>query len=661
MPDLRKRSHERRDGRRGIKTVRESQGRSAPQTPYFFFRQLRWNMDSAATSPQPTRRKSSVSTYSSANTITTAPSTVSTPTSAGSPAEIASNPKPSTVPAIGQRVSILPNTGRIVAPAANLATQKHMASVPALTPTSNEARPLSMTTREWVIPPRPKPGRKPATDTPPTKRKAQNRAAQRAFRERRAARVGELEEQLDDQKDEHDRTVKELQDRINHLELESQALHSRCQWLEGQLEQERLIKGTTVGSWVDDQQSPSTGDTNLGPVAVTSSQHALQHTSPPGLAVSSPEAMGASGASPFSIAQIISQSDEINGGAVNIGCGSCSPEGPCACAEEVLANANLTMGCGNCGIGTRCQCLEESFESTATGSRPKRRPASPVPGAFDEKRPRRETGSTLETDFTALFSSGRITANSQSAQATAQPMVMSSVEAKDSCGFCKDGTYCACADALASTSVATLPVAPRQPASQQTHTPPPSESDVVPTPMEVTATGAIKLPRISSLQRARGAGAGAGVRPAQQSSSCGPNGPGTCAQCLSDPKSGLFCRSLAANFERNNRGQQGGCCGQGGPGGCCKSGSATAPAKPNPASQGLSLSCAETYKTLASHRNFDEAADEIGTWLPKLRAVPTPEGSTGHPAPVRLAPIEVEAASIMSVLKEFDVRFGRGE
>lgn len=64
---------------------------------------------------------------------------------------------------------------------------------------------------------------------------------------------------------------------------------------------------------------------------------------------------------------------------------------------------------------------------------------------------------------------------------------------------------------------------------------------------------------------------------------------------------------------------------------------------------------------MASHRNFDEAADEIGTWLPKLKAVPTPEGSAGHLAPVRLAPIEVEAASIMSVLKEFDVRFGRGE
>ncbi len=77
-------------------------------------------------------------------------------------------------------------------------------------------------------------------------------------------------------------------------------------------------------------------------------------------------------------------------------------------------------------------------------------------------------------------------------------------------------------------------------------------------------------------------------------------------------------------------------------------------------SPGVSLSCSETYKTLASHRNFDEAADEIGTWLPKLTAVPTSETQGSNP-PFRLAPIEVEAACIMSVLKEFDVRFGRGE
>ena len=50
--------------------------------------------------------------------------------------------------------------------------------------------------KEWVLPARGKPGRKPSATVPPTKRKAQNRASQRAFRERRHAYVTELEEKV---------------------------------------------------------------------------------------------------------------------------------------------------------------------------------------------------------------------------------------------------------------------------------------------------------------------------------------------------------------------------------------------------------------------------------------------------------------------------------
>ncbi|KAF2096284.1 hypothetical protein NA57DRAFT_59341 [Rhizodiscina lignyota] len=50
--------------------------------------------------------------------------------------------------------------------------------------------------KEWAIPPRPKPGRKPATDKPSEKRKAQNREAQRAFRERKVAHTTELKQDV---------------------------------------------------------------------------------------------------------------------------------------------------------------------------------------------------------------------------------------------------------------------------------------------------------------------------------------------------------------------------------------------------------------------------------------------------------------------------------
>ncbi len=64
--------------------------------------------------------------------------------------------------------------------------------------TSGPGQPIMkiVTSKAWVLPPRPKPGRKPSADAPGTKRKAQNRAAQRAFRERRATKVAELEEKI---------------------------------------------------------------------------------------------------------------------------------------------------------------------------------------------------------------------------------------------------------------------------------------------------------------------------------------------------------------------------------------------------------------------------------------------------------------------------------
>ncbi|GJC93008.1 BZIP transcription factor [Colletotrichum higginsianum] len=167
-------------------------------------------------------------------------------------------------------------------------------------------------------------------------------------------------------------------------------------------------------------------------------------------------------------------------------------------------------------------------------------------------------------------------------------------------------------------------------------------------PIEINADGAVKL------------------RPGPRLPSPAPRSPAVAALrdpglCLADPKSGLFCRALSANFERSGdsaSGGGGGCCGGAGPGGgCCKSESAP-PRLPTKGRLGLSLSCAEAYQTLSSHRNFEKAADDIGSWLPKLRAAPKP-GQT-LPSPSRL-PIEVEAASIMSVLKDFDIRFGRGQ
>ena len=553
-----------------------------------------------------------------------------------------------------------------------------------------------MTTKDWVIPPRPKPGRKPATDTPPTKRKAQNRAAQRAFRERRAARVGELEEQLEDQKEDHDRTVRELKDRVNHLEHETQALQSRCQWLEKALEEERQRGDTMARNWDNAQQPAMVTRTESMVTTDALARADRSRVSVPEQNIQLPRSATADSrmfvesrpcTQSLSISQIISPPEE-GSEVMDFTCGGCRSNGPCSCAEEVLQDTGF--GCGRCSIDTRCECIEESLRNAIAADH--KRPfqsSSPLSKGPDEKRQRSNTEvSNMETDFTALFAStgtrnqGVTNINGMLAQSQPQTQPLASVEPRDSCGFCKDGTYCFCAD-----SSSALPSIP-QAIAQQTHTPPPSEDDVVPAPMEVTATGAIKLPRIQSMRQGRAAAAP--VSQPVKTGRCGPNGPGTCAQCLADPKSGLFCRSLAANINRQQQtdgsgsnassSSSGGCCGNGGPGGCCKTGNpsdarsnnnatatATIPAASRPGGGfGVSISCAEAYQTLASHRNFDEAADDIGSWLPKLRAAPIPEnmrmgrGGQDHFSG-RWAPIEVEAASIMTVLKDFDVRFGRGE
>ncbi|KAK4114604.1 hypothetical protein N656DRAFT_776770 [Canariomyces notabilis] len=362
-------------------------------------------------------------------------------------------------------------------------------------------------------------------------------------------------------------------------------------------------------------------------------------------------------AQPFSIAQIVSPPEEPPE-TMDLVCGGCRANGPCACAEEVLRYADLAMSCGKCSLGTRCECLEKTLGSSVTATDLKRPlpPNSPSSPVQEEKRQRSDAGLAMETDFTHVFAS----------QGNREPA----------------SSLCMCADAAMMASAG-----PQITEQTQTHTPPPSENDVVPLAVEVTATGAIKLPGLRDLQRTRAAPPHA--VPAR-AGGCGPNGPGTCEQCLADPKSGLFCRSLAANFEKNASagGNGGGCCGNGGPGGCCKAGqnldpaggrnsgpsantaagngkAAVADGTATPGSV-LSIPCAEAYKTLASHRHFDEAADDIGSWLPKLKALPAPRlppaagGRAGYLG-ARRAPIEVEAASIMSVLKDFDVRFGRGE
>src|SRR4051794_3898252 len=137
-----------------------------------------------------------------------------------------------------------------------------------------------VTHKEWVVPPRPKPGRKPATDTPPTKRKAQNRAAQRAFRERRAARVGELEEQMKQMEEEVEPKRRVLKADIERLQREVEEYSTnlglwieKCRRLERELAVEREGK-----NGLNERDAQSTEAVPLP--RRTSSRSDIQHSQP---------------------------------------------------------------------------------------------------------------------------------------------------------------------------------------------------------------------------------------------------------------------------------------------------------------------------------------------------------------------------------------------
>lgn len=514
---------------------------------------------------------------------------VSTPSSAGSPATITLAPQPPTL-------------------AIKTVNASNMNSIMPGLPVQN-----GVTRKEWVIPPRPKPGRKPATDTPPTKRKAQNRAAQRAFRERRAARVGELEEQLEETKEEQQKREGEMRNKITRLEADVQRfsgeVHSwrlRCDTLDRMYDYEKREKENALAELAYLRKGASTTGTEAVPLPPRHLRHPVQRAPEP---------------QQYAYPQFSSPAPvfEQEQGPEAIGCGGCTSTDNCACVDQALAMS--ASGCGKCSMDSHCECLEETIKINGQANlMDLKRAHSPPADDYSDKRQRYSEPSTpLEVDFTAQFSS------KPSRPAMMETPIRVSGE---SCGFCEEGTYCMCAEAAA-MAAAGRDHENRLPPLLNEVTPPPSDTDM--------DASLVKLPSLQPNLMHRSS-----VAPSP-SNSC-VNGPGTCQQCQSDPRSGNFCRSLAAMRAAGTAPPDGCCGGNANGGGCCKT---AAPAQPPP-----SLSCADTYRTLSTHKGFEQASDEPGSWLGRLHATP--------PIHQGRAPMEVEAASVLDVLKLFDRRFGRG-
>jgi hypothetical protein len=503
-------------------------------------------------------------------------------------------------------------------------------------------------TKNWVIPPRPKPGRKPATDTPPTKRKAQNRAAQRAFRERRAARVGELEEQLKETEEERQKResamhnqialqsakISKLEEDVQRFSEEANTWRHRYFELQRRLEDESMEKDAAVMELAYLRNGSRATGTNAVPLPPRRQQNSQRNQPAPMMQNEVPTALANE----------------------PLGCGGCTTTSSCACLETAMSIA--TSGCGKCTAESHCECLDETLkaaEMEITMDHDLKRPLSAAPASDDIKRPRFLIGpQQQEIDFTAQFSQTRPPLTRH--RSSQDHLIPSSTRAPaESCGFCAEGTYCACAEVVeAPNAIIEADHTNRLAPLLNEVTPPPSDTDG-----NSPDVHGIKLPPLHPNHRIHhslqpGSDNTAVIPsllniPAKQSypgQESTPKGPGSCKQCQEDPRSGLFCRSLAAIRASNGFASEksGDCCGglNAADGGCCRK---------QDSSSGLTLSCAETYKTLAVHENFDQASDNIGDWLPKLH--------TSLPRQNGRAPLDIEAASVMNVLKYFDVRFGR--
>lgn len=305
-------------------------------------------------------------------------------------------------------------------------------------------------------------------------------------------------------------------------------------------------------------------------------------------------------------------------------------------AAPSAIDADTTVGCGNCSAETNCQCLDEAFNlmSATGGSLSHEKRAHSPTNATWEKRIKTEPNDGQEMDFTAVFASRP----TQPGRGTASDVLSIHSNQQDPCGFCSDGTPCICAQMAAeaghqhapatSSTTASLP----HQLSQQGFTPPPSEGDVsIPTLHQALPTAA-------------------------PTNSCA-SGPGTCTQCQSDPNSTFFCKSLAASRVQTQSKSSEACCGSSTT--CCRPTRSTratgkSQSPPRPPSQGIALSCADAYTTLSRHPGYARAQGEMAGWMGKLLPVPVQDPVQAREGKTAM---EIDAANVMTVLKEFDRRF----
>ena len=561
---------------------------------------------------------------------------------------------------------------RVLAPVPNIIIDSTKTLAPALSPTSTQ----SLTAKTWIVPPRPRPGRKPAVDTPPTKRKAQNRAAQRAFRERRAAKVGELEEQMEEMERDHAAALESLRTEMvslketfdEHLKKAIGTYESDLRSTEVELSNWKVSYRDIEARLIEEQRRREAAEKELAVLTGQAVRLPLRPT-------------------------------ELDESRSHDATEASDPQQAYSTPEEI------SIGCGRCSLGGQCRCVEEVFEveqgTIAQPAQQGKRPPSPSATSGSSKRSKvnskQDYSDALEIDFTTP----RINfPRSSSPEPTSSGLEFTSAAAiplADSCGFCQEGGPCACAQYAADKQFASR--LPSPPLETKIKSPPIANS---------TNTVASTL-----------------------ANNCTKD-PGNCSQCRSNPSSTLFCKSLASTRRatalhlpapiptiKTNLPAPAPC-----PAGaaCCRvsnllnqtPGSSTSTTQPlagpslsisydnsstrnQAAITGPTLSCADAFTALSRHHAFERASMNFNEWLPRLVTIPASATSldarsseehhaASHDPPSSIqqqkeasfsneisssisaeagnvegrTAFEIEAASVMGVMRYFDRRFPAG-
>lgn len=303
----------------------------------------------------------------------------------------------------------------VTSPATGLNQQSSSATASPALPIAGPSSGGGPTGKSYVVPPRPRPGRKPATDEPASKRKAQNRESQRNFRARKAAKVKELQDALKARQEEYEEAVNRrlaeitrLNDRVLELENTLQTQKNSMDVMRTEyaaMEANRNYWHEQYDRMVQEQEALTQQLPPQNPIVNRSHFANHQYQQKPVYETRMEDS--ASGANAYSTPN----TDILDG------CGGCKPNGECPCITDIANQATL----------------EEDFEPAVP------LPARPTP----KKEATAQTSnvfSELEIDFTAQFSSQQIRSDPRTS------ISFMTDNEHESCGFCTDVSNCACRD-----------------------------------------------------------------------------------------------------------------------------------------------------------------------------------------------------------------------